>query len=375
VRRGQQFHGDHANRLRNRDVSRSKLNQAVIPVISFDLEEQLTHDRKPVSGNGSGKSSSAFTLIEVLVAVAVMAFLVLIVNAMLASTASLVMLSDKKMDADGEARMVFDRMGGDFASMVKSGDVDYQFNNQSAGENGSGTLFFYSESPAISASATPENNSSVSLVGYRINNQYQLSRLGKGLQWFPNSGTSIDGQADSMVHLTYASYPATSTSVPLPGSSLADVFPSVLAANSTDANYHILGEGVFRFAFWFLLKPFQQKDGTFAPAVYSIYPYDGRPGRDHTSLKGIGLEDVQAIVVELAILDAASRQQASSNITWSTVASALYDPTAADPFVPPSWESVVSAPTFAATAKLSIGTAGQVRVFQRTFNLVTPSNQ
>jgi type II secretory pathway component PulJ len=326
-------------------------------------------------------SSRAFTLIELLVSIAMVTLLILVVVSIMNSATSLITLDTKKMDADSEARAVFDRMTGDFAAMVKRTDVDYQFNNTTAAENGSANIFFYSEAPAISATAAPEDgttsslNSSSSLVGYRINASHQLERLGKGLQWVPNSSTSIDGSPDGMVYLTYASLPITSTSTPVAGT-LATTFPTVLAAGSNDTNYHVIGDGVFRFTYWFLLKSFQAADGTYSPGIYSSVPYDAR--LQHTSLTGIGLQDVQAIVVSIGILDTASRKLLPSATSLDSLAGAFPDPTTASLLTgatgTPTWESIANAGTLAESAGIPRLVAAQVRVYQRTFNLTTPSN-
>lgn len=286
---------------------------------------------------------------------------------------SLIKIDSKKIDVDEEASAVFDRMAEDFAAMVKRVDVDYQFNNRANEQNSSSTLFFYSEAPAISATGNngaPSLNSSCSLVGYRINSAYQLERLGKGLQWVPNPATSLDGAPDGMVYLTYASYPVTTTSTPV-GGTLAATFPSVVALNSNDSNFHVLGDGVFRFAFWFLLKPFQNADGTSGPGIYSNYPYDTR--RQHNSLTMIGLQDVQAIVVSLVMLDNTSRMLLPLNYDTSKLALQFADPS--DPFTPITWEAQANGADLASATGIPRGAAAHVRVYQRTFNLVTPTYQ
>ncbi len=317
---------------------------------------------------------SAFTLVELLVSVATVTLLILIVVSMTNSASTLINFDNKKMDADGEARTVFDRMAGDFDAMVKRSDVDYQFNNRANEQNGSATLFFYSEAPAILASANVADNSSASLVGYRINSLYQLERLGKGLQWSPNASTSKDGAADGMTYLTYADYPITSASVPVAGSTLTGAFSSVVSVGSRDSNYHVIGDGVFRFDFWFLLKPYTKSDGTYLPAIYSNYPYDvRRPG--HTSTYCVGVEDVQAIVVVIAILDTASRRLLPAGINWNNIVDAFQDP--ADPFAAPvpTWEGTANTGVLVSKAGIPKPVAAQVRVYKRTFNLITSINQ
>ena len=59
------------------------------------------------------RSISAFTLIEMLVACAVLSIVVVLVAQMVSSATSVTGASRKRVDADDQARMVFDRMEGD----------------------------------------------------------------------------------------------------------------------------------------------------------------------------------------------------------------------------------------------------------------------
>src|SRR5439155_23194602 len=66
-----------------------------------------------------------FTLAELLVSVFVLGVLVFLLTQLLNSATTVAILGLKRMDADSQARMVFDRMAVDFAQMVKRTDVDY----------------------------------------------------------------------------------------------------------------------------------------------------------------------------------------------------------------------------------------------------------
>ena len=72
----------------------------------------------------SGLRESAFTLAELLVSMGVLVLLVLLFTQLLNSAATVTILGHKRMDADSQARQVFDRMAIDFAQMVKRTDVD-----------------------------------------------------------------------------------------------------------------------------------------------------------------------------------------------------------------------------------------------------------
>ena len=300
------------------------------------------------------------TLIELMSAMALVVLVMFVVIQVINNTRTVASASDKLLDAESQARMVFDRMALDFARMVKRADVDYVFTRPA----GNDRLFFYSEAPALFTSAAALQNA-VALIGYRINADHQLERLGLGLTW--NGGTP-----NGMVFLAYPSYPVTGTSTPIAGSTISDAFSSSVSAASSDSGYHILAENVFRLECCFLLKPYKQADGTYLPAIYSNLPWDVRAG--HTSTVGIGLSDVQAIVIAIAILDGKSRKILSNTNDLSLLANVLPDPTDANLVADPpmlmatTWQNLINSGSL---GKLSLpkAAANQVRVYQRTFQL------
>ena len=122
-----------------------------------------------------------FTLIEILVATAVLVLLVALVAQLTNNTATLITGSTKPMDADSQARTIFDRLSNDFAKMPRRVDMDCIFSNQITGGTPNDAMFFYSEAPAYfdgGASDFTDRNTTA-LIGYRINAAWQLERLGK----------------------------------------------------------------------------------------------------------------------------------------------------------------------------------------------------
>jgi len=337
--------------------------------------------------------AGAFTLVELLVSIVIVTLLMGAVIAILTSATTLTGQSRKHVDADNEARMVFDRMAGDFSRMVSRTDVDYIFAKVSGASSTAGandTFFFYSEAPALATTTTASLQNTVALIGYRINTSYQLERLGKGLVW----GVA---PSDGMVFLTYSPVattgpvttnpppqPGTAAFTPLASSTLAGT-SSAYVGNSTDTppystgtspDFHVLGADVFRLEFCFLLKPQIQSNGTVSAATYSntsAASYSNSSSAPHTPLYGIGLNDVQAIVVTIAILDANSRKIIST-ANLATLTAALTDsdsPTSNFKASPPilmaqTWDGEISPANFSGTLK---AVAPAVRIYQRTFYL------
>jgi type II secretory pathway component PulJ len=132
---------------------------------------------RPLSSIRTGlERRKGFSLIELMVAMVTVVILMASILGILSSATLLITQSHIKIDADSEARMIFDRMSSDFAGMVKRPDIDYAFGRPS----GNDALFFYSEAPALADNTSTYSNT-CALVGYRINSSNQLERLGKGL--------------------------------------------------------------------------------------------------------------------------------------------------------------------------------------------------
>ena len=279
-----------------------------------------------------------FTLVELLVAMVVLALSVVMVLQMVNSTAVTSTGSRKRSDADAEARAALDRMGRDFAGMLNRTDADVLFQKNSAND----VMYFMSEAPGVGSSP-----STISLVGYRIttNSAFPgrpvLERLGKALPW-----DSTDGP----VFLAYSGGTLDNNST-IPGRWSAIVGTGTYDNGTSSTDYQLLSPSVFRMEYCFL-----NKDGT-----YSSTNASGASG---------GLSNVAAVVVALGVLDETSRKIVTDG---SRMAGALLDP--ADTPASPSnlmaarWKSNVESASFPSSSGIPKGAASQIRIYQRTFYL------
>ncbi len=267
-------------------------------------------------------SNRAFTLIELMVSMAVLAILVMLVAQLMSGATKTTQLGSQRLDADSQARQVFDRMADDFANMVVRPDVDFVFRKN----GGNDEAYFFSAAPATApASGTQQP---LSLVGYRVNDN-KLERFGRGLSW-------DQAPPNGPVFLTF---PAGSTS--------ADNSSTIDGANyfqNADANYHVLGDGVFRLEFSFLLKATSAQAGALTNNPPTFNNADKTKG---------GLADVQAIVVTLGILDERGRQISDVG----SFAGDLKEPAGSDTPAN-SWQTTADSLR-----------PGQVRVYERVFPL------
>jgi len=222
------------------------------------------------------KQDRAFTIVELLVSIAVLVVLVLLVSRVFSSAATVTTSGNKRMDAEAQIRPLFERMAVDFSQMVKRSDVDIYLKSSSNAQTGNDQIAFYSTVTGYYPTAASQ--SPVAVVGYRINTittsaDYQkLERIAKGLLW---NGVSTTNTPIVFLPLT-----------------ISGMWPA--ATNSTaDSDFELIGPYVFRFEYYYLLK-----NGNL-----SITPWDTAAG--HTSVTG--MQDVSAIAVCIATIDPKSR--------------------------------------------------------------------
>jgi hypothetical protein len=276
--------------------------------------------------------ASAFTLAELLVSVFVVVIIVFIVTQLMTSTAAISRTGNKHIDTDTQARVVLDRMALDFAKMVKRTDVDYYVKQRGAynghgnghgwgqghnSDQGSDQIAFFTQVSGYYPSALPRDKSPISLVAYRVNegntnntSYGRLERMAKGLHWA--------GADDSQTNQN-STYPI----VFLP-QTISAVTPWAAAVNNNcsgnnsgcDQDYEIIGPGVFRLEYYYLLKNGRVTD----------WPWDRWSDTINrfkiSDPPSIGLSQVEAIAVSIAVIDPAARaliQAASVNANYGDI--------------------------------------------------------
>jgi hypothetical protein len=244
----------------------------------------------------------------------VVAIVILMVAQLMISATAITRTGNKHVDTDTQARAVLDRMALDFAQMLKRTDVDYYVKGPTnysghggghgwgrrppPGQLGSDQIAFFSDVLGYSpSSGTP---SSISLVAYRVNQSIntnpaylRLERMGKRLIW---NGTPPSGNDSSnpkpMVFLPLTI--GTSTASP------SGTWPTAISGSAADSDYETIGPGVFRFEYYYLLKNGRVTD----------VPWDREVRPSQTTLtnpENIGLTDIEAIAVAIAVIDPAGR--------------------------------------------------------------------
>src|SRR5262245_45836161 len=244
--------------------------------------------------------SSGFTLAELLVTVGVLGLLVFLAAQLLITAATVTTLGHKQMDADAQTRQVLDRMAIDFAQMVKRSDVDFYVKSSAASplrrvlQPGNDQIAFYSAVPGYYP--TSSYQSPVSLVAYRVNSlstsssYNKLERMGKGLLW--NAATPSPAPIVFIPIPLASPLPVGELPLPIPNPLPTPAWSEVSSATTSWSDSELIGPQVFRFEYYYLLK-----NGSFSDIPW-ISP-------THSSVSG--MQDVSAIVVDIAVIDPRSK--------------------------------------------------------------------
>src|SRR5438105_2890030 len=260
------------------------------------------------------RSCRAFTLVEVMVSVLVLTIMVLVLGQIMGHGTTIARTGNKLIDTDTQARAVLDRVAIDLGHMLKRTDIDYYVKGTGsykghgnghaygqkvqAGQQGSDQIAFFSQVPGYD-DPTASWRSPVSLVTYRVNSSstlpsyLKLERMGKGLLWNGvNNATNLNN-ANTTYPIVFL--PQTISGIANAGKMWSDVVNNPSNATSEDSSYETIGPGVFRFEYYYLLKN----------GIITDVPWNTDAG--HTSMAGIGLGDVEAIGVAIAVIDPAAR--------------------------------------------------------------------
>lgn len=304
------------------------------------------------------KTNRAFTLVELLVSMAVLTLLLVLILQLFNSANAVTKMGNKHMDADAQARALLDRMAIDFSSMVRRSDVDYYMKGRPSSNSqtgGNDQIAFYSEVSGYSTGSP----SPVSLVAYRLQkSSNRIERLGKGLLWNAASNTDVPVV---FLPIPIASPLPSPLPSPMPSTVPSPAWPQ--AANmDSDPDYETSGPQVFRFEYYYVLKGQDVAN----PSILSDTPWDTRLPMNHTSVNG--LQDVAAIGVVIAVLDSQSRVLVTDT-QLSTLAGQMNDfKNSMKPGdLESQWQSAINA------SSLPRVTSSAIRIYGRYFYLDSPN--
>jgi competence protein ComGC len=279
------------------------------------------------------RREGGFTLAELLVSVFVLLIVLFMVAQLMTSATAITRTGHKQIDTDTEARIVLDRMALDFAQMIKRTDVDYYVKQKAAynghgnghgcgrgrnGDKGSDQIAFFSQVPGYYPAGVGQQ-SPISLVAYRVNEGNsnnnpaygRLERMAKGLVW---NALDNNPSPNSPSPIVFAAGQIAAGTGPWTGPWSAAINNDNNAA-SRDNDYEVIGPGVIRFEYYYLLKNGRVTD----------WPWDRWDFPNQLTISNpqkIGLSQVEAIAVSIAVIDPAGRaliQAASSNAGYGDI--------------------------------------------------------
>jgi len=245
------------------------------------------------------KNLNAFTLVELLVSMAVLVLLAVLLLEITSAASRLIRLSNRQIDAASQVRLVFDRLGADLADLVMDDSTDFLAVNSISGTTN--TLQFVS---AVSSAGSPTGgNRGLSVVAYRLaasaDNRDKLSllRAGKPVGW---ENTEFRGLGADQVPMAF-----TDPTFP------ADLIP---AASS---DFDVLAPAVLQIMIGFQLSPdnlpVTLQDGTSVAnargqIVYSLPIRELTPAGGGPNVTRVDLSRVAAVIVGVAAIDSESQK-------------------------------------------------------------------
>ena len=280
-----------------------------------------------------------FTLVELMATLAVLSLIVVLAAGMCHSAQWIQCSGNRRLDADSEARAVFDRMALDFSQMIRRADVDFWLKDHTNLFPGNDRMVFFSQVPGY----YPDDAwySPVSVVGYWVDPRAGLKRYGCGLLW---NGTD-DPETQMFFSGTSASSNASGSNA------LYGHWPEAVSGAAGDF-VELAGPEVFRMEYYYILRA----DGSQGAQLSAV------PWRTNGPA---GLHDVAALGVVIALIDAKARKLVPE-ATLAALAANMEDFPASAKYpyeIEIQWRDAVEASGLPKAARSSI------RVYRRWFYL------
>lgn len=251
-----------------------------------------------------------FTLMEVLVAMAVLSLVILIIAQVTSAASNTMRVSDRLVDAASQARLVFGTLAQDLSGLSRRGDVPFLAVNSDAAPaaaNASADLLrFISCIPSPGSARVNYGGRNLSLIAYQVGETSQNDGT-QGKPCLLRAGIPIPWNAPGFFGLDPANpgLPVTFTS---------STFPAQLLPQNGD--YDALAAGVIRMVIGFQIYPDGQavtfQDGTsgvgqgqltYSPPIRRATPAYAAVGGGGGMENVVDLARISAIVVGLVVID------------------------------------------------------------------------
>lgn len=236
---------------------------------------------------------AAFTLIEVLVAMAVLILLVTLLTSTVSQTAGFIQPAESRMETYDAAGSALDRLASDFQMMVTGGGATLVVGVNNVGGADNNFLAFLSR---IRGPKPTTGNDSPRLLALLYSIQNYTDRV-------------LNSQSLPMLGRSYAAVPWDVGTLSFLENAVATAANSV-NGNSALTNKAALADGILRMA-----VIVQNEDGEFVPVDQAaLYPDFTSTPPLAANCHALDLTKVKAVIVSLAVLDPKTRSRSSADL-------------------------------------------------------------
>lgn len=314
-----------------------------------------------------GAERAAFTLIEVLVATAVLAIMLVLVASLINSASQSTRTTEGRLDTASMARIAFDRIGDDLNSLVWDKQITLvvgEGNNTSPASQLSDSLAFVcnSRGMAVPGQQVARMMAVFYAVNHHADNVFGFSTV---------KGGSGDDAANPLM-LARGFRDIDWSAIPHEWNYTIDKVVNYGIADEVDSsnNVRAIGDGIIRMAVVAHLndgsiEPVVLPDGLANPDLPSISLYD--PSDIRAQSTALDLSRVNAITVGLAILDNSSKVLSADRI--KEIAAALPRP-GADELPVAAWQNINWDGVSGLNPAAAKAARENLRFYQRTFPIM-----
>lgn len=239
---------------------------------------------------------AAFTLVEVLVAMAIFLFMAMLVASITGGVSQVAGQSQRRMSVDGGVRQSLSRISSDFSRAIIRSDLPFRIEKKT----GNDSLIF------LAAAEGYSTGRGITMLGYQVANE-SLQRGAEATTWTSNGSSALS--------FTSVANAATSN--------------TYLSINS--ANYEILEPDIFRMEVAFLMG-----DGTIQSTVGTNAGSTTYIASFASTARTASSDAIRAVIVTVAAVDGRARELMTAS-EYSQLADKFSDPTpGSDPLT--SWK-------------------------------------
>ena len=298
--------------------------------------------------------SKAFTLVELIVSVALLSLIVLLTTQMLGEASRTTQASSKRIDAASQARIFLDRFAYDFGGAIRDGGLTTLYYGDNANEAGNSSIGFICNSRPRTTTSAFSAFFRGAAIGFRVEpytdngRSFPMVGRGDGRLLYKSTGTNATYRFDDL---------------------FKKMGNDLVSGSETILNYQSIGAGLFKMHVSFLLN-----DGTIVQTPPRYKDFLPTISLNANAIPvAFSTEDsadpakrfVVALIVGTAVLDTQSRDlgYSISPTFLSSLSSELKRPTQDGQTPLAVWSSNLAASTAIQPVKASI------RFYERMFRV------